>query len=189
MKLDFRQRLLATTLMVSASMLASPAFAQDTPPDAPAQGTPPDISGPVEAQPPAAMEEQPAQEAPQPEEPGRDIVVTGTRIPSANIESAAPVTVVSSQDFKLSGTSRVEDVLNSLPSVGASMTSTIPMVRLARPKSLFATPAQSVPYSVTAPHVPGDPRHPDQAADLLHSVVADQGVAEVLTGGASSCTV
>ena len=33
MKLDFRQRLLATTLMVGAGMLATPAFAQETPVD------------------------------------------------------------------------------------------------------------------------------------------------------------
>ena len=31
MKLDFRQRLLGTTLLVGASMLATPAFAQDAP--------------------------------------------------------------------------------------------------------------------------------------------------------------
>ena len=29
MKLDFRQRLLATTLLVGASLVATPAFAQD----------------------------------------------------------------------------------------------------------------------------------------------------------------
>ncbi len=32
MKLDFRQRLLTTTLLVGASMVASPALAQSTPP-------------------------------------------------------------------------------------------------------------------------------------------------------------
>jgi len=53
------------------------------------------------------------------------IVVTGTRIPQANLESAAPITVVSSQDIRLQGTSKVEDILNSLPSVYASQSSTL----------------------------------------------------------------
>ena len=87
-------------------MLATPAFAQDAP------------AADTTAQP------APAPEAAAPsEEPAKDIVVTGTRIPSANLESAAPVTVVNSQDLKLSGTTRVEDLLNSLPSVGASQAS------------------------------------------------------------------
>ncbi|MGN6690646.1 MAG: hypothetical protein ACTHJU_06865, partial [Sphingopyxis sp.] len=46
---------------------------------------------------------------------GDEIIVTGTRIPQANLESAAPITVVTSQDIKLQGTTRVEDMLNSLP--------------------------------------------------------------------------
>ena len=54
---------------------------------------------------------------------GQDIIVTGSRIPQPNLESAAPVTVVSDQDVKLSGTTRIEDVLNSLPSVGAAQAS------------------------------------------------------------------
>ena len=55
---------------------------------------------------------------------GDEIIVTGTRIPQANLESAAPITVVTSQDIKLQGTTRVEDMLNSLPSVFASQSST-----------------------------------------------------------------
>ena len=49
MKLDFRQRLLATTLLVGAGMLASPAFAQDAPP------VPDTPTGPVEALPTPAV--------------------------------------------------------------------------------------------------------------------------------------
>src|SRR5688572_14372090 len=40
MKLDFRQRLLATTLMVGAGMLATPAFAQEAPATDPAAQAP-----------------------------------------------------------------------------------------------------------------------------------------------------
>jgi len=115
MKLDYRQRLLTTTLLVGASMLATPAFAQDAqpvPPDSsavPATQAPP--TGPIAAQPtPSTSASGAPVSAPQ------DIVVTGSRIPQPNLESAAPVAVVTNQDIKLSGTSRVEDVLSQLPS-------------------------------------------------------------------------
>ncbi|MDV3257810.1 MAG: hypothetical protein LOX97_08540, partial [Sphingomonas sp.] len=48
MKLDFRQRLLGTTLLVGAGVLATPAFAQEAPATNPAAQTP---TGPVEAAP------------------------------------------------------------------------------------------------------------------------------------------
>lgn len=188
MKLDFRQRLLATTLMVGASLLATPAFAQETPTNEPAAGTPPDTSGPVEAQPPAAMQEQPSQEAPQPAEPGRDIVVTGTRIPSANLQSAAPVTVVGAQDIQLSGTTRIEDVLNSLPSVGASQasgvsngasgTAEVDLRYLGSKRTLSLINGRRM--------VPGDPNSTTQAADLNFIPSSLVKRVEVLTGGASS---
>ena len=53
----------------------------------------------------------------------QDIIVTGSRIPQPNLESAAPVSVVTNQDIKLSGSSRIEDVLNQLPSAAADQTS------------------------------------------------------------------
>ena len=179
MKLDFRQRLLGTTLMVGASMLASPAFAQETPPD---------VTGPVEAQPPAAMQEQVSQEAPQPEEGGKDIVVTGTRIPSANLESAAPVTVVTSQDFKLQGTSRVEDLLNSLPSVGASQASGISngASGTAEVDLRYLGSKRTLTLINGRRMVPGDPSSSTQAADLNFIPSSLIKRAEVLTGGASS---
>jgi outer membrane receptor protein involved in Fe transport len=45
------------------------------------------------------------------------IVVTGSRIQQRNVETAAPVTVVDAEEFKLSGTVNVENVLNTLPQV------------------------------------------------------------------------
>ena len=53
------------------------------------------------------------------------IVVTGSRIPQPNLESVSPVTVVSGEDIKLQGTTKIEDMLNSLPSVFASQASTL----------------------------------------------------------------
>ena len=46
MKLDFRQRLLTTTLMVGASMAASPVYAQTTTPPDSATGNQPDTVAP-----------------------------------------------------------------------------------------------------------------------------------------------
>ncbi len=180
MKLDFRQRLLATTLMVGAGMLATPAFAQDT--------AAPDTTGPVEAQPPAAMEAQPTDATTPADEGTRDIVVTGTRIPQANLESVAPVTVVSGQDFKLTGNTRVEDLLNSLPSVGASQasgvsngasgTAEVDLRYLGSKRTLVLVNGRRL--------APGDPNSTTQAADLNMIPSAIVKRAEVLTGGASS---
>jgi outer membrane receptor protein involved in Fe transport len=44
-----------------------------------------------------------------------EIVVTGTRIPTPNLTSVAPVTSVSAADIKAQGVARVEDLINSLP--------------------------------------------------------------------------
>ena len=49
------------------------------------------------------------------DETGEEIIVTGSRIPNANLTSTSPVTTVSPADFKLAGTTRVEDLLNTLP--------------------------------------------------------------------------
>ena len=183
--LDYRQRLLATTLLISAGLLATPAFAQDAPAPDPAAQQP---TGPVEAQPPAQMEAQPTDAAAPAEEAGRDIVVTGTRIPSANLESAAPVTVVSGQDFKLQGTSRVEDLLNSLPSVGASQasgmsngatgTAEVDLRYLGSKRTLVLVNGRRM--------VPGSPNSTTQAPDINFIPSSLIKRAEVLTGGASS---
>jgi outer membrane receptor protein involved in Fe transport len=47
----------------------------------------------------------------------QEFVVTGSRIPSPNLTSVSPVTAVNAQEFKLEGTTRVEDLLNQLPQV------------------------------------------------------------------------
>jgi outer membrane receptor protein involved in Fe transport len=54
-----------------------------------------------------------------------EIVVTGTRIPTPNLTSVAPVTSVSAADIKAQGVARVEDLLNSLPQVFAAQGSTV----------------------------------------------------------------
>ncbi|USI73323.1 TonB-dependent receptor domain-containing protein [Sphingomonas morindae] len=50
------------------------------------------------------------------------IIVTGSRIARADLTSAAPITVVTAQDFALRGAVNVETVLNSLPQVVSGTT-------------------------------------------------------------------
>ena len=54
-----------------------------------------------------------------------EIVVTGTRIPSPNLTSVAPITTVGSADIKAQGVTRIEDITNSLPQVFAGQGSSI----------------------------------------------------------------
>jgi len=51
------------------------------------------------------------------------IVVTGSRIQRRNVDTAAPVAVVDSAEFELSGTVNVENVINTLPQVVPGTTS------------------------------------------------------------------
>src|SRR3982750_2431595 len=54
-----------------------------------------------------------------------EIVVTGTRIPSPNLTSIAPVPPVGNADIKAQGVTRIEDITNSLPQVFAGQGSMI----------------------------------------------------------------
>src|SRR4051812_9904547 len=44
-----------------------------------------------------------------------EIVVTGSRIPQPNLTSVSPVAVVGAEEVKLQGTTRIEDLINTLP--------------------------------------------------------------------------
>ena len=177
MKLDFRQRLLTTTLLVGASMAASPAFAQTTTPDT-AAGTQPDTTA-------APATAAPATAAPAPS--GQDIVITGTRIPQPNLTSASPVTVLGSQDIKLAGTTRTEDLINSLPqafasqgsniSNGSTGTASVNLRGLGSARTLVLVNGRRLQ--------PGDPRL-GSIADINFIPSSIVKRVDVLTGGASS---
>src|ERR1700677_2896406 len=117
----------------------------------------------------------------------QEVVVTGTRIQSANLISASPVTTVTSLDIQASGLTRVEDLLNNLPQVfagqGANMsngstgTATVDLHDLGAQRTLVLVNGMRV-----APGVPGGSSAADVnfiPAELIERV-------EVLTGGASS---
>ncbi|GAA4766017.1 TonB-dependent receptor [Stakelama sediminis] len=117
---------------------------------------------------------------------GQDLIVTGSRIPQPNLTSVSPVTVVNSQEFKLTGTTRTEDLLNSLPQVfadqgggianGATGTATVNLRNLGANRTLVLIDGRRL--------VPGDPT--DSAADLNFIPAALVKRVDVLTGGASS---
>jgi outer membrane receptor protein involved in Fe transport len=186
MKLEFRQRLLATTLLVGASVVATPAFAQDTnpntnPPDTSAVPTTPQTTAPVENAPVPSTNAQGA-----PVKQAQEIIVTGSRIPQPNLESASPVTVVTSQEVKVSGTTRTEDLINSLPQVfatqgsnisnGASGTATIDLRGLGSKRSLVLVNGKRLQ--------PGDTGNPVADINFVPAVMIKR--VDVLTGGASS---
>ena len=150
----------AAASVLGAALLAAPAFAQDA-------ATPADDAT----------------------EQGSDIVVTGSRIPTPNLESVSPITVVTAQDAKLQGTTRIEDLLNSLPSVyasqssslsnGADGTATVDLRGLGTTRTLTLVNGRRL--------LPGDPSPSSgSAADINIIPVSLLKRVEVLTGGASS---
>jgi iron complex outermembrane receptor protein len=203
MMLDFRQRLLATTLLVGASVLATPALAQTapvTPPECPpgtvpgtggacnpadtsqGTGTQPETTTPVEGTttvPSTSATGEPVKSA-------QDIVITGTRIPQPNLTSASPVTVISAQEVKLSGTSRTEDLINSLPqsfaaqgsnlSNGSSGTATVNLRNLGASRTLVLINGRRL--------MAGDNRTPYPDINFVPTQLIKR--VDILTGGASS---
>jgi outer membrane receptor protein involved in Fe transport len=117
----------------------------------------------------------------------QDIVVTGTRIPQPNLTSASPVTVLSSQEVKLQGTTRTEDLINSLPqsfaaqgsnvSNGSTGTATVNLRGLGESRTLVLVNGRRLQ--------PGDPRQ-GSVADINFIPSALIKRVDVLTGGASS---
>src|SRR4051812_26055765 len=186
--LNFRSLLLATSLL--AGLLASPAFAQDaaqpattpSPPDNSATPQVPETTTPVEGQTtvPSTSATGETVRAPQ------DIVITGTRIPQPNLTSASPVTVISSQEVKLQGTTRTEDLINSLPqsfaaqgsnvSNGATGIATVNLRGLGSQRTLVLINGRRLQ--------PGDPRTPVSDINFVPSSMIKR--VDVLTGGASS---
>jgi iron complex outermembrane receptor protein len=149
----------AAPVVLGLALIATPAFAQDTT-DTTATDTP----------------------------SGEPIIVTGTRILSPNATSVAPITTVTADDIKLTGTTRTEDLLNSLPQVVAGQTST-----LANGASGTATvdlrglgPSRTLVLVNGRRLMTGDPNSTTSAADLNFIPAALVKRIDVLTGGASA---
>lgn len=115
------------------------------------------------------------------------VVVTGSRIPQVGLYSSSPVTALGQQALQLSGSTKVENLLNNLPSVlasnsstdsnGASGTATVDLRGLGVNRTLVLVNGNRL--------MPGDP-YTGSAADLntIPSALVER--VEVLTGGASA---
>ncbi|NBW07478.1 MAG: TonB-dependent receptor [Caulobacteraceae bacterium] len=115
-----------------------------------------------------------------------EVVVTGSRIPQANLVTTSPVTQVTGEDIDVQGVTRVEDLITQLPqafasqnstvSNGASGTATVSLRNLGSSRTLVLIDGRRMGY--------GSPL--DDAADLnqIPGQLVDR--VEVLTGGASA---
>jgi iron complex outermembrane receptor protein len=117
-----------------------------------------------------------------------EIVVTGTRIPSPNLTSIAPVTTVGNAEIKSQGVTRIEDITNALPQVfagqgssitnGQSGTATVNLRGLGSSRTLVLLDGRRL--------MPGDPLQVSASADLNFVPAALVERVDVLTGGASA---
>ncbi|MGZ9113123.1 MAG: TonB-dependent receptor plug domain-containing protein [Brevundimonas sp.] len=152
-----RQRLLATTIITGAAILAfaAPAMAQDTP-------------------------------EPQEETQLDEVVVTGSRIPQANLVTTSPVTQVTGEDIDTAGVTRVEDLISQLPqafaaqnstvSNGATGTATVSLRNLGSTRTLVLIDGRRMGY--------GSPADPSADLNQIPEQLVER--VEVLTGGASA---
>ena len=118
MNVQLRQRLLATTLLFGAAAYAGPAFAQD-----PAPGEVPvaPVNEPVIGDTPAQAVDQ---SAPATDQPGEEIVVTGSRIARPNLTSNSPIAVVTGEETVENADITLDTFLNTLPQVNPAGTTT-----------------------------------------------------------------
>ncbi len=183
-KIGLRHNLMASSMIIGVSILAAAqtAYAHD------AAGAPIATATAVAAAPAASADQA------QPVATGttdstaavKEVVVTGSRIPSPNLTSASPVTTVSSADIKLEGTTRIEDLLNNLPQVfagqgsaisnGSNGTATVDLRGLGSDRTLVLIDGKRV--------VPGDPSDPAVDLNFIPAQLIDS--IDVDTGGASA---
>ncbi|WP_372767843.1 TonB-dependent receptor [Pseudoalteromonas sp.] len=114
------------------------------------------------------------------------IEVTGSRIKRTDMEGASPVTVMTAEEIKLSGYSRVEDILNQLPQIeaaetsflsnGASGTATLDLRGLGSNRTLVLVNGRRLQAGSITSQAPDVNQIP---ASLIKRV-------EVLTGGAAA---
>jgi outer membrane receptor protein involved in Fe transport len=119
---------------------------------------------------------------------GGAIVVTGSRIVAPNQTSIAPITTVSSQDIQLQGTTRTEDLLNSLPQVVASQSSNLAngATGTANVDLRGLGPSRTLVLINGRRLMTGDPNTTTSAADLNFIPASLVKRVDVLTGGASA---
>jgi len=115
-----------------------------------------------------------------------EIVVTGSRIRSANLESTTPVTQVTAADVVTQGVTRIEDLVNQLPQAfaaqnvnvanGSTGTATLDLRGLGSPRTLVLVDGRRMPYGGVT----------NSAADINQIPTAMVERVDILTGGASA---
>ena len=115
-----------------------------------------------------------------------EVVVTGSRIPHANLESASPLTIVTSGEVKAEGVVNIETLLNNLPSIvagqnstvsnGSSGTATVDLRGLGVSRTLVLIDGRRLQA--------GDPVVPVADLNFIPTPLVER--VEILTGGASS---
>lgn len=115
-----------------------------------------------------------------------EIVVTGSRIVSANLESTTPVTQVTAADVVTQGVTRIEDLVNQLPQAfaaqnvtvanGASGAATLNLRGLGSPRTLVLIDGRRMPYGTVT----------NSAADINQIPTQMVERVDILTGGASA---
>ena len=114
------------------------------------------------------------------------IVITGSRIPRADLTAVSPVTILSGEEFRLQGATNLEEVLNWLPQVnpsqgeffgaGATGAATIDLRGLGAGRTLVLVNGHRL--------MPGDPRYPVADVNSIPAPLIQR--VEVLTGGAAA---
>ncbi len=115
-----------------------------------------------------------------------EIVVTGSRIPSANAVTASPVTTIGNVEFDIRGTTRAEDLVNTLPqafaaqgantSNGATGTAQVNLRGLGSNRTLVLVDGRRLQYGSAISSAPDLNQIPSALVERV----------EVLTGGASA---
>ena len=126
----------------------------------------------------------------EPEEPIVEIVVTGTRLGSANNSSPSPITVLDSEELQRQGTPRVEDLVNTLPQInstlnlGADGAAVAPLTGTATADLRGIGALRTLVLINGRRTAPGDAYNPSSDLNTIPSVLVKR--VEVLTGGASA---
>ncbi len=114
------------------------------------------------------------------------IIVTGSRLKQSNLVAISPITQVTSEELKIRGTVRIEDMLNILPqafagqtsevSNGASGTSNINLRGLGSIRTLVMIDGKRLPI--------GSPNSSPANLDLIPAALVER--VDVVTGGQSA---
>jgi iron complex outermembrane receptor protein len=124
-----------------------------------------------------------------------EVVVTGSRIATPNLDAISPVTAVTAEEIKETGVTRIEDLINSLPQVvadqgsglseGANGTATINLRGLGTQRTLVLINGRRLGGGDPGAIQGASPAYAS-AGDVNQIPVALLDRVDVLTGGASS---